>query len=84
MQQGSFGDEFQRNLLNQWMDSYGEAGGGVPPGLIGEISRSVKWDILQAGAFGVALMQAVGQPSYAGKLQKVLFQSFKEYLAPQL
>jgi len=49
---------------------------------ISQISANLDYGIVEAGAFGVALMNAVGQPSYARKLQTAMVRAFKEFLGP--
>lgn len=50
--------------------------------LVGPISAKLDYGVVEAGAFGVALMTAVGQPSYARKLQTAMVRAFKEFLGP--
>lgn len=50
--------------------------------LVGPISAKLDYGVVEAGAFGVALMNAVGQPSYARKLQTAMVRAFKEFLGP--
>jgi hypothetical protein len=58
--------------------------GDVDPQEIGsyvsQISSVLDYGVVEAGAFGVALMQAVGQTSYASKLNRAMVQEFGKYL----
>ena len=49
---------------------------------ISQVSTSLDFGVVEAGAFGVALMNAVGQPSYARKLQTAMIRSFKDLIGP--
>ena len=46
------------------------------------IGRHLAYGVVEAGAFGVALMMAVGQPGPAKTLAKAMISAFKEYLGP--
>jgi hypothetical protein len=47
--------------------------------IVSSVSRDLDYGIVEAGAFGVALMQEVGEKSYADHLAKTLAKSFAEY-----
>lgn len=47
--------------------------------MVGSISGALEWGIVKAGAFGVALMQEVGEKGYADSLAKALAKDFAEY-----
>jgi hypothetical protein len=50
--------------------------------LAGTVGQHIDYGVVEAGAFGVALMMAVGQAKLARPLAKAMIAAFKQYLGP--
>lgn len=66
--------------LSPLVDMSNEALGQVARKYVSQVSVALDYGVVEAGAFGVALMEAVGQRSYASKLSRSMLGAFGEYI----